>query len=463
MLEKRPNSAHARTSKARHVVAVIGGATAGAEIAGRLASHETEVVIFERNPRPYGKIEDGLPRWHSALRDKECAAIDEKLRNENVHYVPCSALGIELSIEELVHGWGFSAVVLAVGAWKDRPLPIPGASAYVNRGLVYQNPFIISFNHSEDPTFSGTHFEASDGVLVVGGGLASIDVMKVLMLETTRKALRTRGIEVALNEIETKGIPKILGEKGLRWKDLRLKGATLFFRRGPEETSLVGIPPNASSEQIKKVQKSRVKVLKKAQEKYLFNFEPFSVPDGFLIDQGRVAGLRLRRTRVEGDLLILTGETFDRQGAYVVSSIGSIPEPIPGLPMAGELFAFSNPQFGRFAEHPTIFAAGNAVTGQGNIVASRNHARLVSEEALERYLGLAEGTPSSPVIGGEIQVAAETAGRIQAHLDRARLPSVASYSALIERVTERQVAVGYTCNYAEWIRRSTPIIDAKNF
>ena len=125
------------------------------------------------------------------------------------------------------------AVVLAVGAWKDRPLPIPGASAYVNRGLVYHNPFIISFNHSEDPTFSGTHFEASDGVLVVGGGLASIDVMKVLMLETTRKALRTRGIEVALNEIETKGIPKILGEKGLRWKDLRLKGATLFFRRGP--------------------------------------------------------------------------------------------------------------------------------------------------------------------------------------------------------------------------------------
>lgn len=448
-------------SQTRHTVAVIGGATAGAEIAGRLAAHNTEVVVFERNPRPYGKIEDGLPRWHSALREKECSAIDEKLCQENVRFVPCSALGSELSIEELVHGWGFSAVVLACGAWKDRPLPIPGASAYVNRGLVYQNSFIISFNHAGESAFTGLRFDAADNVLVVGGGLASIDVMKVLMLETTRGALRQRGLDVPLNEIEAKGIPKVLGEKSLVWEDLALKGATLFFRRGPEDTSLVSIPREADSERVKKVQQSRIKVLKKAQEKYLFNFEPFSVPDGFLIEAGRVAGLRMRRTRVEGDLLILTGETYDRRGAYIVSSIGSIPEPIPGLPMAGELFAFSDPKFGRFAEQPTIFAAGNAVTGQGNIVASRNHARFVSEKALERYLGLTEGTPPSPIPGGDVQVAAETAERVVAHLDRAKRPSVASYSALIERVTERQVAVGYTGGYMEWIERATSTIETK--
>ncbi len=60
-------------------VAVIGGAVAGAEMAGRLAEAGTEVVVFEQNPRPYGKIEDGLPRWHHALRNKEYTTIGKHL------------------------------------------------------------------------------------------------------------------------------------------------------------------------------------------------------------------------------------------------------------------------------------------------------------------------------------------------------------------------------------------------
>jgi flavin-dependent dehydrogenase len=53
------------------VVAVVGGATAGAEAAGMLAARGITTVVFEQNPRPYGKIEDGLPRWHVKLRKKE--------------------------------------------------------------------------------------------------------------------------------------------------------------------------------------------------------------------------------------------------------------------------------------------------------------------------------------------------------------------------------------------------------
>ncbi|MHA7839703.1 MAG: NAD-binding protein, partial [bacterium] len=43
-----------------HQVAVIGGATAGAEVASRLADRGVSVTVFEQNIRPYGKIEDGL-------------------------------------------------------------------------------------------------------------------------------------------------------------------------------------------------------------------------------------------------------------------------------------------------------------------------------------------------------------------------------------------------------------------
>jgi NADPH-dependent glutamate synthase beta subunit-like oxidoreductase len=454
----RADSPSPSRNERRHAVAVVGGATAGAEIAGRLAEAGVNVVVFERNPRPYGKIEDGLPRWHKGLREKEYAAIDAKLGNENVRFVPCTALGRDLSVEELIHGWGFSALVLASGAWRDRRFPVPGADAWIGRGLVYQNPFIIAFNHAEEASNRACRFPMRDNVLVVGGGLASIDVVKVLMLETTRQALLERGIEIPLIELETKGIPRSLEAHGLAWDELGLQGCTLFFRRGPEETSLVSIPPGADADRVEKVKKSRIKVLEKAMEKYCFRFEPFAVPDGLLIEEGHVAGLRLRRTRVEGETLILTQETFESRGPYVVSSIGSIPEPIEGLPMAGELFAFSVPRHGRFAQHPRIFSVGNAVTGQGNIVASRNHARLVSEEALERYLGLREGAPPSHIPGGEIHLAAETAAEVMAHLDRATLPSSASCEALLERVTERQRAVGYLAGYRRWIEQATPKI-----
>ena len=110
-------------------------------------------------------------------------------------------------------------------------------------------------------------------------------------------------------------------------------------------------------------------------EKYRFKIEPLAAPDGLLVEGDRLVGLRFRRTRMEGGKLVPTDETFERRGAYVISSIGSIPEPIPGIPMKGELFAFTDWDVGRLAGYPTVFSAGNVVTGKGNIVASRKHAR----------------------------------------------------------------------------------------
>ena len=213
-----------------HAVAVVGGATAGAEVAARLADRGVVAAVFEQNPRPYGKIEDGLPRWHVALRRKEYETIGGKLSRPGVHYLPLTRLGRDVSLRELTEAWGFSAVVLANGAWRDRPLPVEGADAYVGKGLVYQNPFIIWFNHACEAGYDGPVFEPEDDVLVVGGGLASIDVVKVLMLETARARLRDRGIDIPMVELEVKGIPKVLGLHGLAFEELGLAGCTLFSR-----------------------------------------------------------------------------------------------------------------------------------------------------------------------------------------------------------------------------------------
>ncbi|MFP8875722.1 MAG: hypothetical protein VCB99_02165, partial [Myxococcota bacterium] len=131
-------------------MAVIGGAVAGAEVASCLAERGIDVAVFEQNPRPYGKIEDGLPRWHVALRDKEYKSVGERLSRKGVHFVPNTEIGRDIPFRAVVEEWGFSGVVLACGAWRDRPLPIEGADAYVGKGLIYQNPFIVWFNHSSE-------------------------------------------------------------------------------------------------------------------------------------------------------------------------------------------------------------------------------------------------------------------------------------------------------------------------
>ena len=100
---------------AKHSVAVIGGATAGSEVARRLAERGILVAVFEQNARPYGKIEDGLPRWHRRLRDKEYESVHQKLSHSLIHYVPNTKIGRDVDFKTLVGSWGFTCVVLANG------------------------------------------------------------------------------------------------------------------------------------------------------------------------------------------------------------------------------------------------------------------------------------------------------------------------------------------------------------
>ena len=139
-------------------VAVIGGAVAGSEAAFNLGQRGIKVAVFEQNPRPYGKIEDGLPKWHVKLQAKEESKIDAKLSHENVMFAPNTALGRNLDFTDLVKNWGFSAILLASGAWLDRPLRIDGIEEFVGKGLFYQNDLVNWFNHYHESDYAGNHY-----------------------------------------------------------------------------------------------------------------------------------------------------------------------------------------------------------------------------------------------------------------------------------------------------------------
>ena len=413
----------------RSCVAVIGGATAGAEAADKLAASGALCVVFEQNDRPYGKVEDGLPRWHVALRRKEYELIDSKLAREGILFVPRTGIGRDISFSELVEKWGFDTIVLANGAWRDRPFPVPGADAYVNRGLVYQNPFIYWFNHYREPGYRGPRYDIGDDAVVIGGGLASIDVVKVLQLEMTCRALEKRGIAVDLVEMEVDGIPETLAAHGLSWTDLGIEPARLYYRRRIEDMPLAEAPDNATPEQIKKSESVRRRILEKAQSKFLFRVEPLAVPTGLITDGDRLVGLRMTRTRIDesGRAVVVSGEDWELRSSLIISSIGSIPEPIEGLKMDGELLRLESFDHGKVADYDHVFGCGNVVTGKGNLVASRKHSAKVATFLASQPEPAPNGADREQVV-----------------------------ERLVKLVRDRQRSVGFDGDYRSWIERVKP-------
>lgn len=443
----------------RHAVAVIGGACSGAECAEILANAGCYVTVFEQNPRPFGKIEDGLPRWHDNQRRQEYAKIAAKLSKPGVDYVPKTAIGRDVTLADL-RAWGFSAVVLACGAWRDRPVGVPGASDRVDSGFVYQNPFIYWFNHHEEASYDGPRYAVADGAIVIGGGLASIDCAKVLMLETVAAALRARGEHVDVVEMEHVGVAKFLAAKNLTLADLGLRGATLIYRRSVREMPVAAFKDGADEASRLKTMETREKLIALFQQKFLCGFRPNLLPKEIVTGpDGKVRGLRVVTTRTEGRKVVeVPGTEEVIPTTCIVSSIGSIPEPIPGLPVKGEFYDYADWNLGRFADLPGIFGVGNVVTGQGNISISRRHAKTVSDAIAAQYMGVA-GTPlNAPggIMAGAEAHGAAAAGAVQEHVEKLPKLEPSQLQALRAHVAARQRAVGYGGDLNAYIASVTP-------
>lgn len=435
-------------SSKRPVVAVIGGAVSGSEAAARLARRGAIVAVIEQNARPYGKIEDGLPRWHEKLRDQEYEKVDANLQTPNVYFVPRTALGRDVSLDALVSKVGFSAVVLANGAWRDRPLPIPGIDAYQDRGFAYQNSFVYWFNHAHEPSYTGRRYEIPEEVIVVGGGLASVDVAKVVNLELYRRALAGRGIEIDAIELETAGIAETLAKHGIEPASLGVKGATLYYRRRKQDMPLAqaaGDDPKS----IAKAETARVKIMERVERKYLVRFEELASPASAIVEGDRLVGLRFVRNEATADgVRPIPNSEFEVRAGLVVSSIGSIPLPIPDVAMRGELYDFEDKVTGRLRGQTRVFGLGNVLTGRGNIRDSRENAVVITDYIAASFLGVSE--PREP--HAEM---APTPLVSEATLEAAIAPELWATPEAIREVgrfiEERWKAVGYDGDYVRFV------------
>jgi len=430
----------------KYVVGLIGGACAGSEMAARLVELGMEVVVFEQNPLPYGKIEDGLPRWHTKLQAKEKNNIDTKLDQDGVYFMPKCKLGTDITVEELVEEWRMPMVVMANGAWRDRPLRVTGADP-APEGLVYQNPFVFWFNHYHERNYVGTAYEVPPGPVVIGGGLASIDVAKICQYEMFKAAMAKRGHEVDVESFEHYGVYKVAEKHGVDYDELKIAPARIYYRKEVTDMPLVPLPEDADEARLEKAKKVREKLVMNGRTRYGFHVHPLRSPAEVIRENGRLTGVLFDVTKWEDGRLVKTGEHELVTTSLAISSIGSIPEPIRGVPMDGELYSWEDRFTGAVEGLPHFYCVGNAITGRGNIKDSTANAKRLAAV-------VASALGDETLAYEKWFRAKEEAARVHVEKMRAYLEGMpptepSQRENILARVRSHWERIGYT-GYAGW-------------
>lgn len=438
-----------------HFIAIFGGAVAGSEAAHQLALRGFRVVVFDQNILPYGKIEDGLPKWHYKLRDQEEKKINDKLRHENIRFIPQAKLGLDINFLDIVNNWGFTAVLLATGAWKDRPLPIEGIDSYINKGLYYQNPFVYWYNHYHEPNFKGQQFEVKDNAIIVGGGLASMDIAKILMFEIVQKALVEKGHEVDMFMLEH-GIDKVLQKFDLTLDDLDVSGCTIFYRRRAKDMPLSTMPTD-TPEQLERAQMIREKILGNYQRKYLFKLEECCAPVDKIIRGEKLTGIRFQKTKIENGKVIPQPDSFvDVESSLIISSIGSIPDLVEGIPADRQVYKINKDKCCQIEGYNHVFALGNAVTGRGNIKESKEHGKKVTVNVMDKQLHWQEEDFQEWLRGKETNIEGQMLHMVD-HIEMQQFMPDEVIESILTKTEALQQKVGYDGDYDKWIEKHLPI------
>lgn len=440
-----------------HTIAIIGGSISGSEAAYLLATNDFKIVVFEMNALPYGKIEDGLPNWHINLRNRQMKAIDANLSHPNITVVPMIKVGTDFSFEDLLNEWKFSAVILANGAWFDRRLSVPGSELLTNDSLVYQNPFIYWFNHKHESNYQGDSISLKNKIIVVGGGLASLDVVKAIMIEKVGAKISEKyEVRISPFDIEKKGVSYFLDVYNETLESLKIEQVHLMYRRAPGDMPLKS-PKNDSKEEILKAKEISLRMLTKYLEKYQFEVLSHTMPVGIEQKEGILKGVFCKRTTVEnGKVRIIENSEFLFECDQIISSIGSLPEEISGLPYEYGALQMKGEEKYQVSGYSNVFAVGNAVTGRGNIQESKQHGRKMTSKIIEEHLS--QDALETWVTGQNERISERVKVQVEGIVSEVKKqpkPDTLILKNIETKIGEIHARIKFT-SYSEWISNHIP-------
>ncbi len=330
------NPVAAKVESNGHKVAVIGSGPSGLSCAGDLSKLGYEVVIFESLQTGGGVLSYGIPEFRlpKSIVKEEI----KQLELDGVKLETNMVVGRILSIDELLHDYGFEAVYVASGAGLPKFLGIAGENGV---GVYSANEYLTRTNlmKAYDDNYD-TPIRKSKNVAVIGGGNVAMDA--------ARTALR-----------------------------LGAENVYIVYRR-----SFAEMP--ARQEEVHHAQEEGIQFLN------LNN--PVEIN---LDEHGEVVGMTLIRMELgEPDSSgrrrpePIPGSQHDIEVDTVIVSLGTDPNPLikattPGLDVTnwGGIIVNDEGKTSRDA----VYAGGDAVTGAATVISAMG-AGKVAAASIDRYI-----------------------------------------------------------------------------
>ena len=356
-------------------VAIVGSGPAGFYTADALLKQhgDVQIDILDRLPSPYGLIRAGVAPDHQTTkkvsRNFERTALDARTR-----YFGNVEIGRDISLDELRET--YDAVVLAIGAPKDRALGIPGED---KRGVYGSADFVGWYN--AHPDFRDLDPDLNtQSVAVIGNGNVAIDIARVLVKTPA--------------EMATADLPDYAAARIHR---APITDVYMFGRRGPIEAKFTNVelremgklevcvpqvdpavlPPAVDesydlSDRDRRLKERNLASLhefakRRADElSRRVHFEFYAAP-AEILGGDRVEGLRLERTEVVDGRAIGTARFFEIECGMVIPAIGYRSEPLAGAPYDAGRGLIPN-RDGRVADG--LYAVGWVMRGPTGVIAT---------------------------------------------------------------------------------------------
>ena len=356
-------------------VAVVGAGPSGFYTAQSLISSGADIAvdIIETLPAPHGLIRSGVAPDHQHTK-RVTRTYDETAAESTVRFFGNVTIGKDLSLAELREI--YDAVILATGAPHDRALEIIGGP---KKGVYGAAEFVGWYNGHPDHADLAPLLDTT-AVAVIGNGNVALDIGRVLTKtpdEMQATDLATHAAE-AIHDSPITDV-YILGRRGpieAKFTNVELREIERLADCVPIVDAAQipdGVPEDAAmSDRDRRLTERNLATFRtcaamsaEGKSKRL-HFRFYTRPVEILGDE-RVAGLRVEKTRLEGDWFIGTGEFEDLPVGMLVAAIGYKSRPIEGAPIDEKKGVIANAE-GRI--EPGLYVVGWAKRGPSGVISS---------------------------------------------------------------------------------------------
>lgn len=381
-------------------LAIVGAGPAGIYAADLLLKaerdFEVEIDLFEQLPAPYGLVRYGVSPDHPRIKGI-ISALRDVLDSGQIRYFGNVRYGRDITLEDLKRH--YNAVIFSTGAIRDADLNIPGIDAEASYGAA---DYVSWFDgHPDVPR---TWPLEAESVGVIGNGNVALDVSRMLIKhaddllpteipQNVYEGLKENPIQelhlfgrrgpkyvkftpLELRELgEVRDVDMIVDERDFDREDAY---ADEVLAKNKQITVITRIMDKWRAEQAEREASGE-----RASRRLHMHF--WSKPVEVVVEDGRVAGLKIERTAPDGEGGVVdTGEfeVIPMQALY--RAVGYFGSPLDEIPFDDAKGVIPNTQ-GRVLDLegeqiPGIYATGWIKRGPVGLI---GHTKSDAMETLE--------------------------------------------------------------------------------